>query len=60
MKEKFDNLSEEEKELFRDLKQYYKKIKRCKNCGILYGSDREYKGKPLCPNCDKKFKRKEK
>ena len=34
-----------------DLKEFYPFVYRC-SCGIEYGSDKEEKGKHVCPNCE--------
>lgn len=39
------------KELYRELKRYYREVNICKLCGNLYGSDiYKEKGK-ICPTC---------
>jgi len=47
-------------EIIKDLKKYYKHIRRCKLCRRLYGIDKKECGetKNLCPLCIKKLKEK--
>ena len=43
-------------EQIEDLKKYYKRIVKCRICGVIYGSDLENENY-ICPRCEKKLKR---
>lgn len=45
---------DKEKEITSDLPSYYKFVYKC-SCGLEYGSDREEKGKHVCPKCEKRI-----
>jgi len=49
------NLTEQEKEIIKDLLKYYRNVSRCKLCQSLYGLDNHKKeaNKELCPHCYK-------
>ncbi len=40
-------------EIDKDILKYYKFAYTC-SCGKMYGSDKEEKGKPICPICEEK------
>lgn len=40
----------QEKELYNDLKKYYKYVYRCIQCSVIYGSDMPFDNY-ICPAC---------
>ena len=48
-------LSEEEKKIAEDLLKYYKYVRICKWCHVLFGDDNELTSYH-CPNCIKKLR----
>ena len=48
-----EELKSNAEEITKDLKKVYKFVYVCSKCGLKYGSDKEEKGKHLCPICER-------
>jgi len=53
-------ITNKERAVAKDLRKYYKRVRRCKKCNVLYGTDYVKKDNFLCHSCDKEFKEEEK